>query len=123
MTAFDGHHFRVTYEDGDVEDYTAKELAKIAVPNSEMDTKLPSSSAKADSTSNETGGKLYAQPDAIQAELRDYQLAGLNWMIKMHRRNLGMILGDEMGLVSLKDYRRIISTVTFPHSRCFLVCS
>jgi len=38
------------------------------------------------------------QPDAIVADLRDYQLAGLNWMIKMHDQNLGMILGDEMGL-------------------------
>ena len=40
--------------------------------------------------------ELYMQPEAIQADMRDYQLAGLNWMVKMHESNLGMILGDEM---------------------------
>lgn len=34
------------------------------------------------------------QPDAIQADLRDYQLAGLNFMISMYRQNMSMILGD-----------------------------
>ena len=33
--------------------------------------------------------------------LRDYQLRGLEFMAKMHRQNLGMILGDEMGLVRM----------------------
>ena len=36
------------------------------------------------------------QPDAIQAELRDYQLEGLQFMARMHACNMGMILGDEM---------------------------
>jgi hypothetical protein len=31
-------------------------------------------------------------PKAIQADLRDYQLKGLQWMAKMHEKNLGMIL-------------------------------
>jgi hypothetical protein len=39
-----------------------------------------------------SSGELFLQPDAIQADLRDYQLAGLNWMAKMHEKNLGMIL-------------------------------
>ena len=37
-------------------------------------------------------------PQAIQADLRDYQLHGLNWMSQMYSKNCGMILGDEMGL-------------------------
>lgn len=36
------------------------------------------------------------QPDAIQGELRDYQLQGLQFMARMHSCNMGMILGDEM---------------------------
>jgi SNF2 family DNA or RNA helicase len=36
--------------------------------------------------------EIFLQPDAIQADMRDYQLAGLNWMVKMHSKNLGMIL-------------------------------
>jgi len=41
---------------------------------------------------------LHLQPDAIKAEMRDYQLTGLNWMASMYCKNVGMILGDEMGL-------------------------
>lgn len=45
--------------------------------------------------------ELFIQPALITGgEMRDYQLAGLNFMVDMHRQNLGMILGDEMGLVS-----------------------
>lgn len=40
---------------------------------------------------------VFMQPDAIKADLRDYQLAALNWMSSMYQRNVGMILGDEMG--------------------------
>lgn len=42
---------------------------------------------------------LYMQPDAITGDLRDYQLESLNWMSTMHSKNIGFILGDEMGLV------------------------
>jgi hypothetical protein len=47
------------------------------------------------------------QPQLIQtAVLRDYQMTGLNFMVNMHRQNLSMILGDEMGLV--RTYRLIL---------------
>jgi hypothetical protein len=36
------------------------------------------------------------QPDCITAELRDYQLIGLDWMHQMYQQNIGMILGDGM---------------------------
>jgi hypothetical protein len=41
-----------------------------------------------------------SQPKMIQATMRDYQMRGLEFMVRMHRQNLAMILGDEMGLVS-----------------------
>ena len=42
------------------------------------------------------------QPKMIQeATLRDYQLKGLEFMVRMHEQNLAMILGDEMGLVRI----------------------
>jgi len=40
------------------------------------------------------------QPELVVTNLRDYQMVGLNWMVDMDRNGLGMILGDEMGLVS-----------------------
>jgi SWI/SNF-related matrix-associated actin-dependent regulator of chromatin subfamily A member 5 len=41
---------------------------------------------------------LAAKPQSIIADLRDYQLEGLQWMASMYRKNMGIILGDEMGL-------------------------
>ena len=34
------------------------------------------------------------QPDSLQAQLRDYQLQGLNFMSSMYQQNMSMILGD-----------------------------
>ncbi|GKY98256.1 hypothetical protein MPSEU_000783300 [Mayamaea pseudoterrestris] len=42
--------------------------------------------------------QVLMQPDAIKAELRDYQMEGLQFMARMYACNMGMILGDEMGL-------------------------
>ena len=44
--------------------------------------------------------ELFVQPELVTGgELRDYQLVGLNFLVDKHRQNVGMILGDEMGLV------------------------
>jgi len=32
-------------------------------------------------------------------EMRDYQVAGLNWLISLHENGISGILADEMGLV------------------------
>jgi SNF2 family DNA or RNA helicase len=71
--------------------------------------------------------ELFMQPSEIQADMRDYQLAGLNWMVRMYKANLGMILGDEMGLVSC-NMRALVrggvqdaSTVLFTHSPFLLL--
>ena len=38
------------------------------------------------------------QPSVIQGTMRPYQLAGLNWMIRLRHNGLNGILADEMGL-------------------------
>ncbi len=38
------------------------------------------------------------QPEALAAELRDYQLRGLNWLARMTSLGLGGCLADDMGL-------------------------
>ena len=46
--------------------------------------------------------ELFAQPELVTGgEMRDYQLAGLNFLLNMQKQNIGMVLGDEMGLVSI----------------------
>ena len=45
------------------------------------------------------GISVTSQPAAIQTALRAHQMEGLEFMVNMHRQNLSMILGDEMGLV------------------------
>jgi hypothetical protein len=58
-----------------------------------LDASAQKKLASSTNTSSEpSSGEIFLQPDAIQADLRDYQLAGLNWMAKMHDKNLGMIL-------------------------------
>ena len=46
--------------------------------------------------------KIHIQPELIEGgEMRDYQMLGLQFLVNMYHQNLGMILGDEMGLVSI----------------------
>ncbi|WP_207810249.1 MULTISPECIES: SNF2-related protein, partial [unclassified Pseudomonas] len=39
-----------------------------------------------------------AAPDGLNAQLRPYQLEGLNWMQTLRELEVGGILGDDMGL-------------------------
>ena len=57
--------------------------------------------------------ELFVQPELITGgEMRDYQLAGLNFMVEMHQQNIGMILGDEMGLVrSVVERKSLLPSV------------
>lgn len=60
-------------------------------------------------------------PPFIQGEMRDYQVAGLNWMISLHENGISGILADEMGLgktlqtISFLGYLRHIMGITGPH--------
>eukprot|EP00980_Cylindrotheca_fusiformis_P025596 scaffold14198_cov107-Cylindrotheca_fusiformis.AAC.1 len=60
-------------------------------------TSTPSTSSSS-SSSSYTPLKIDTAPQGIQATLRDYQMQGLEFMVNMHKQNLSMILGDEMGL-------------------------
>lgn len=60
-------------------------------------------------------------PPFIQGTMRDYQVAGLNWMISLHENGISGILADEMGLgktlqtISFLGYLRHILGITGPH--------
>ncbi|KAI9882556.1 MAG: hypothetical protein M1823_005703 [Watsoniomyces obsoletus] len=61
-------------------------------------------------------------PAFIQGgEMRDYQVAGLNWLISLHENGISGILADEMGLgktlqtIAFLGYLRHIQGVNGPH--------
>ncbi|KAH7011914.1 SWI/SNF family of DNA-dependent ATPase [Ilyonectria destructans] len=60
-------------------------------------------------------------PTFIQGTMRDYQVAGLNWLISLHENGISGILADEMGLgktlqtISFLGYLRHIVDITGPH--------
>ncbi|KAK6117313.1 hypothetical protein DH2020_048947 [Rehmannia glutinosa] len=68
-----------------------------------------------------TNTRLVAQPSCIQGKMRDYQLAGLNWMIRLYENGINGILADEMGLgktlqtISLMGYLHEFRGITGPH--------
>ncbi|TYI06933.1 hypothetical protein E1A91_A10G177700v1 [Gossypium mustelinum] len=65
--------------------------------------------------------RLVAQPSCIQGKMRDYQLAGLNWLIRLYENGINGILADEMGLgktlqtISLMGYLHEYRGITGPH--------
>lgn len=60
-------------------------------------------------------------PSFIHGELRDYQIAGLNWLVSLHENGISGILADEMGLgktlqtISFLGYLRYVSGISGPH--------
>jgi len=60
-------------------------------------------------------------PAFIKGEMRDYQIAGLNWLISLHENGISGILADEMGLgktlqtIAFLGYLRHIMGITGPH--------
>ena len=61
-------------------------------------------------------------PGFIQGgQMRDYQVAGLNWLISLHENGISGILADEMGLgktlqtIAFLGYLRHIMGITGPH--------
>lgn len=60
-------------------------------------------------------------PSFIQGTMRDYQIAGLNWLISLHENGISGILADEMGLgktlqtISFLGYLRHIMDIKGPH--------
>ncbi|KAL9054144.1 MAG: hypothetical protein Q9162_004327 [Coniocarpon cinnabarinum] len=60
-------------------------------------------------------------PGYVHGEMRDYQVAGLNWLISLHENGISGILADEMGLgktlqtISFLGYLRFVKDITGPH--------
>ncbi|RAO68682.1 uncharacterized protein BHQ10_004694 [Talaromyces amestolkiae] len=60
-------------------------------------------------------------PAFVKGEMRDYQVAGLNWLVSLHENGISGILADEMGLgktlqtISFLGYLRHICGITGPH--------
>lgn len=60
-------------------------------------------------------------PSFIHGTMRDYQVAGLNWLISLHENGISGILADEMGLgktlqtISFLGYLRHIMDIKGPH--------
>ncbi|MCJ1254093.1 hypothetical protein MMC24_001907 [Lignoscripta atroalba] len=54
-------------------------------------------------------------------EMRDYQVAGLNWLVSLHENGISGILADEMGLgktlqtIAFLGYLRHVCGITGPH--------
>ena len=53
---------------------------------------------KQEAKQNADSTVLGVQPEIVTTTLRDYQMIGLDWMTKMHKKGMPMVLGDEMGL-------------------------
>ncbi|KAJ0979740.1 hypothetical protein J5N97_015214 [Dioscorea zingiberensis] len=74
-----------------------------------------------DEFSGAGGTRLVSQPSCIQGKMRDYQLAGLNWLIRLYENGINGILADEMGLgktlqtISLLGYLHEFRGITGPH--------
>jgi len=73
---------------------------KVKVLLQKHSSSISQSQTKASNSSNNDEKEyiLGAQPDSVTTTLRDYQLIGLDWMVKMHTKGMPFILGDEMGL-------------------------
>ncbi|KAI0974027.1 chromatin-remodeling complex ATPase-like protein [Xylaria arbuscula] len=60
-------------------------------------------------------------PGFVHGLMRDYQIAGLNWLISLHENGISGILADEMGLgktlqtISFLGYLRHIMGINGPH--------
>ncbi|KAJ5814787.1 ISWI chromatin-remodeling complex ATPase ISW2 [Penicillium riverlandense] len=69
----------------------------------------------------ETTTVFRESPTFIHGEMRDYQIAGLNWLASLHENGISGILADEMGLgktlqtISFLGYLRYLCDITGPH--------
>ncbi|PWY88515.1 hypothetical protein BO70DRAFT_359972 [Aspergillus heteromorphus CBS 117.55] len=68
-----------------------------------------------------TGTVFRESPPFVHGEMRDYQVAGLNWLVSLHENGISGILADEMGLgktlqtISFLGYLRHVCGITGPH--------
>lgn len=69
----------------------------------------------------ETGTVFRESPPFVNGDMRDYQIAGLNWLVSLHENGISGILADEMGLgktlqtISFIAYLRHVCEIPGPH--------
>lgn len=74
-----------------------------------------------DEKHGETTTVFRESPSFVHGELRDYQVAGLNWLVSLHENGISGILADEMGLgktlqtISFLGYLRFVCDINGPH--------
>jgi SNF2 family DNA or RNA helicase len=61
-----------------------------------------------------SGTLTIAQPRMLMAQLKEYQLKGLNWLATLYEQGINGILADEMGLGK-------VNTVDFMQCYCRLI--
>eukprot|EP00762_Andalucia_godoyi_P004324 ANDGO_05544.mRNA.1 putative chromatin-remodeling complex ATPase chain len=65
--------------------------------------------------------RLFASPPFITGKMRDYQVEGVNWLIKLYDSGINGILADEMGLgktlqtIAFLGYLKHMRDVSGPH--------
>eukprot|EP01114_Cavostelium_apophysatum_P015131 TRINITY_DN4061_c0_g2_i1.p1 TRINITY_DN4061_c0_g2~~TRINITY_DN4061_c0_g2_i1.p1 ORF type:complete len:648 (-),score=235.27 TRINITY_DN4061_c0_g2_i1:56-1999(-) len=64
----------------------------------EEDEEILQEVIEGDDPNVKAGTVLTKQPSILQGTMREYQLQGLNWLIKLYENNINGILADEMGL-------------------------
>ncbi|KAI9373825.1 SNF2 family N-terminal domain-containing protein [Aspergillus egyptiacus] len=76
---------------------------------------------KDEKSGGHTGTIFRESPPFVHGEMRDYQIAGLNWLVSLHENGISGILADEMGLgktlqtISFLGYLRHVCDITGPH--------
>lgn len=76
---------------------------------------------KDERSGGETGTVFRDSPPFVHGEMRDYQIAGLNWLVSLHENGISGILADEMGLgktlqtISFLGYLRYVCDIPGPH--------
>lgn len=69
----------------------------------------------------ETRTVFRESPPFVNGDMRDYQIAGLNWLVSLHENGISGILADEMGLgktlqtISFLAYLRHVCGIPGPH--------
>jgi SWI/SNF-related matrix-associated actin-dependent regulator of chromatin subfamily A member 5 len=67
--------------------------------------------------------RLSVQPSCLQnGTLREYQLEGLNWLIRLYNNGISGILADEMGLGKTVQTVAMIGNVRVCLCVCVCVC-
>lgn len=55
------------------------------------------------------------QPKMLQAQLKEYQLKGLNWLVNLYEQGINGILADEMGLGKTVQSISVMAYLTEKH--------